>query len=103
MYDNTAFDMHGEIPVVQFDVNDFPWAARGYSAVRQVAGLERARRARASEIDETLAVRKDPPLGYDFTTGSSRTQVGKTGHAPLAGGPRRREGRPKEGAAEHPA
>ena len=77
MYDNTAYDMHGEIPVVQFDVNDFPWAARGYSAVRQVAGVERARRARASEIDETLAVRKDPPMGYDFTLGASRTQLEK--------------------------
>lgn len=77
MYDNTAFDMHGEIPVVQFDVNDFPWAARGYSAVRQVAGVERSRRARASEIDETLAVRKDPPMGYDFTSGASRTQLEK--------------------------
>src|ERR1700734_426350 len=61
MYDDTAFDMHGNIPVVQFDVNDWPWAARGYSAVRQVAGLEKSRRARLSEIDETLGVRKDPP------------------------------------------
>lgn len=77
MYDDTAFDMHGEIPVVQFDVNDFPWAARGYSAVRQVAGVERSRRARASEIDETLSVRKDPPMGYDFTSGASRTQLEK--------------------------
>ena len=77
MYDDTAFDMHGEMPVVQFDVNDWPWAARGYSAVRQVAGLERSRRARAAEIDEILAVRKDPPMGYDFTSGASRTQLEK--------------------------
>lgn len=77
MYDDTAFDMHGEHPVVQIDVNDWPWAARGYSAVRQVAGVERARRARASEIDEVLAVRKDPPTGYDFTSGASRTQLEK--------------------------
>lgn len=77
MYDDTGFDMHGEHPVVQFDVNDWPWAARGYSAVRQVAGVERARRSRASEIDETLAVRKDPPMGYDFTSGASRTQLEK--------------------------
>ena len=75
MYDDTAFDMHGKIPVVQFDVNDWPWAARGYSAIRQVAGVERSRRARASEIDETLAVRKDPPMGYDFSSGASRTQL----------------------------
>lgn len=77
MYDDTAFDMHGEMPIVQYDVNDWPWAARGYSAVRQVAGIESHRRARLSEIDETLAVRKDPPTGYDFTSGVSRTQLEK--------------------------
>jgi hypothetical protein len=77
MYDDTAFDTHGTIPVVQFDVNDWPWAARGYSAVRQVAGVERGRRARASEMDAIMAVRHDPPLGYDFTSGVSRTQLEK--------------------------
>lgn len=75
MYDDTAFDWHGEIPVVQYDVNDYPFAARGYSAVRKVASLERNRRARASEINEVLSVRKDPPTGYDFTAGVSRTQM----------------------------
>lgn len=77
MYDDTAFDWHGEIPLAQYDVNDWPWAARGYSAVRNVASLERARRARLSEIDEVLAVRKDPPTGYDFSAGVSRTQLEK--------------------------
>ena len=33
LYDDTAFDNHAKIPIVQFDVNDWPWAARGYSAV----------------------------------------------------------------------
>jgi hypothetical protein len=75
MYDDTAFDWHGEIPVVQYDVNDYPFAARGYSAVRRVASVERNRRARASEINEVLSVRKDPPTGYDFTSGVSRTQM----------------------------
>ena len=77
LYDDTAFDWHGEIPIVQYDVNDYPFAARGYSAVRKVASLEKNRRARASEINEVLSVRKDPPTGYDFTSGVSRTQMEK--------------------------
>jgi hypothetical protein len=77
LYDDTAFDWHGEIPIVQYDVNDYPFAARGYSAVRKVASLEKNRRARMSEINEVLSVRKDPPTGYDFTSGVSRTQMEK--------------------------
>lgn len=77
MYDDTAFDWHGEIPLAQYDVNDWAWSAMGYSAIRNVAGLERARRARLSEIDEVLAVRKDPPTGYDMSTGVARTQMEK--------------------------
>lgn len=77
LYDDTAFDWHGEIPVSQYDVNDWAWSPMGYSAVSNVAGLEKARRARLSEIDEVLAVRKDPPTGYDIGTGVSRTQMEK--------------------------
>jgi len=77
MYDDTAFDMHGEIPLAQYDVNDWAWSAMGYSAIRPVADLEKHRRARLSEIDEVLAVRKDPPTGYDMSTGVSRTQMEK--------------------------
>jgi len=77
MYDDTAFDWHGEMPLAQYDVNDWAWSAMGYSAIRNVAGLEKARRARLSEIDEVLAVRKDPPTGYDLSTGVARTQMEK--------------------------
>lgn len=77
MYDDTAFDWHGEMPIAQLDVNDWAWAGMGYSAIRNVAGLERARRARLSEIDEVLAVRKDPPTGYDISAGVGRTQIEK--------------------------
>ena len=77
LYDDTAFDMHGEIPVTQHDVNDYPWAALGYSIVSGVKGLEVARRDRMSDINTVLAVRKDPPLGTDVSTGVSRTQMDK--------------------------
>jgi hypothetical protein len=77
MYDDTGFDWHGEIPVVQYDVNDWVWSPMGYSAVRQVAGMEVARRDRLSEINEVLAVRKDPPMGHDLSAGVPRTQLEK--------------------------
>lgn len=77
MYDDTAFDWHGEIPVTQHDVNDWVWSPVGYSLVSGVKGLEVARRDRLSDINTVLAVRKDPPLGTDVSTGVSRTQMDK--------------------------
>lgn len=77
MYDDTGFDWHAEMPLAQYDVNDWAWSAMGYSAISNVAGLERARRSRLSEIDEVLAVRKDPPTGYDLSTGVARGQMEK--------------------------
>ena len=77
LYDDTAFDWHGEIPVAQLDVNDFAWSPLGYSVVRNVAGLVKAQRAGTSRIEEVLSIRKDPPTGYDLSTGVSRTQMEK--------------------------
>lgn len=77
LYDDTSFDMHGMIPVTQHDVNDWVWSPMGYSIVSGVKGLEVARRDRLSDINTVLAVRKDPPLGSDVSTGVSRTQMDK--------------------------
>jgi hypothetical protein len=77
MYDDTGFDWHGEIPISQYDVNDWAWSAMGYSAVSAVRGLEVARRDRLSDINTVLAVKKNPPLGHDVSTGVSRTQMDK--------------------------
>jgi hypothetical protein len=77
LYDDTAFDWHGEIPVTQHDVNDWVWSAVGYSLVGGVKGLEVARRDRLSDINTVLAVQKDPPLGHDVSAGVARTQMDK--------------------------
>jgi hypothetical protein len=77
MYDDTAFDWHGEMPLAPLDVNDWAWSPVGYSTIRNVAGLVHAQRAGTSRIDEVLAIRKDPPTGYDFSTGVARTQIEK--------------------------
>lgn len=77
LYDDTAFDWHAKIPVTQHDVNDWVWSPMGYSIVSGVKGLEVARRDRLSDINSVLAVRKDPPMGADVSTGVSRTQMDK--------------------------
>jgi hypothetical protein len=77
LYDDTAWDMHGMIPVTQHDVNDWVWSPMGYSIVAGVKGLEVARRDRLSDINTVLAIQKDPPLGTDVSTGVSRTQMDK--------------------------
>lgn len=77
LYDDTSTYWHGEIPVTQHDVNDWVWSALGYSLVSGVRGLEVARRDRLSDINMVLAVRKDPPLGTDVSTGVSRAQMDK--------------------------
>jgi hypothetical protein len=77
MYDDTSTYWHGEIPITQHDVNDWAWSALGYSLVSGVKGLEVARRDRLSDINTVLAIRKDPPLGTDVSTGVSRTQMDK--------------------------
>lgn len=77
LYDDTAWDMHGMIPVTQHDVNDWVWSPMGYSIVAGVKGLEVARRDRLSDINNALAILKDPPLGSDVSTGVSRTHMDK--------------------------
>ncbi len=77
LYDDTAFDWHAKIPVTQHDVNDWVWSPMGYSIVSGIRGLEVARRDRLSEINAIQAIRKDPPLGTDVSTGVSRTQMDK--------------------------
>jgi len=77
LYDDTAFDWHGEIPVVEVDVNDVPWSPFGHSVVHGVASLERARRDLLSLNDQTVKVNTDPPLGWDFQSGVKPDQLTK--------------------------
>jgi hypothetical protein len=77
MYDDTAFDWHGEIPVVQYDVNDVPWSPFGQSMIHSVASLERARRTLLSLNDQTVKINTDPPIGWDYQSGVKPEQLTK--------------------------
>lgn len=77
MRDKCGFDWHAEIPVVQYDVNDWAWSPLGYSLIRQVAGLEKASRSLLSTMQEVASVDLDPPMGYDLHSGVKREQLEK--------------------------
>lgn len=77
MRDKCGFDWHGEIPIVQYDVNDWAWSPLGYSLIRQVAGIEKASRFLLSKMQEVASVDLDPPMGYDLHSGVKREQLEK--------------------------
>lgn len=77
MRDKCGFDWHGEIPIVQYDVNDWVWSPLGWSLIRQVAGLEKASRSLLSKMQEVASVNLDPPMGYDLHSGVKREQLEK--------------------------
>lgn len=77
MRDKCGFNWHGEMPIIQYDVNDWAWAPLGYSLIQQVSGIERASRSLLSKIQEVIDVTLDPPMGYDLHSGVARTQLEK--------------------------
>lgn len=75
LYDGPAFDQHGMMPAVQYDVDDWPWLAVGYSLLYDIAGVERARRGFLDLIYQVLRTKMDPPLGYDLDAGVPREDI----------------------------
>lgn len=77
MRDGCAFSWHGEIPIVQYDVNDWAWSPIGYSMIGMVAGLEKASRRLLSRMQDVTEITLDPPMGYDLHSGVKREQLEK--------------------------
>ena len=75
LYDGPAFDWHGMMPAVQYDVDDWPWLAVGYSLLYDIAGVERARRGFLDLIYRVLRRKMNPPLGYDLDAGVPREDI----------------------------
>lgn len=75
MYDGPAYDMHGLMPAVQYDVDDWPWMAIGYSLLQDIAGVERAQRGFVDLLYRVLKRRMNPPLGYDLDSGVPREDI----------------------------
>ena len=75
LYDGPDFDWHGIMPAVQYDVDDWPWMACGYSLLQDVAGLERGKRAFLDLMYRVLKVKMKPPMGYDLSAGVAREDL----------------------------
>lgn len=75
LYDGPAFDWHGMIPPVAYDVDDWPWMAMGYSLLQDIAGLERAERGYLDQMYQVARLRLNPPKGYDLDAGIPREDM----------------------------
>lgn len=65
MYDGPQFDWHGEMPAVQYDVDDWAWEGMGRSLVGDVGSIETTKRKLERKMDQVITVTLNPPLGYD--------------------------------------
>ena len=65
MYDGPAFDWHGCMPTVQYDVDDWVWEGMGRSLVQDVGTIEQTKRKHERMMDQILTTKMNPPLGYD--------------------------------------
>lgn len=75
MYDGPAFDWHGQMPAVQYDVDDLPWEGVGRSLVGDVADIETTKRKIERKIDQVITTTLNPPMGYDRTaTGGPKVE-----------------------------
>lgn len=67
MYDGPAFDWHGKMPPVQYNVEQWPWEPTGRSLVGDVAPIETTIRKIERKMDSVVTVSLNPPMGYDRT------------------------------------
>lgn len=67
LYDGPAFDWHGKIPVVQYDVDDWAWEAMGRSLVQDVGSIQTTKRMLERRMDQVIKATLNPPMGYDDT------------------------------------
>ena len=75
LYDGPAFDWHGQMPPVQYDVDDWPWMAVGYSLLNDVASLEKGSRAFLDLMYRVLRAKMNPLKGYDLNAGVPREDL----------------------------
>jgi hypothetical protein len=67
IYDGPAFDWHGEMPPVQYVVDDLPWEPLGNSLIDSVGSIEDTKRKHERLMDQAQTARLDPTMAYDRT------------------------------------
>lgn len=75
LYDGPAFDWHGMMPPVPYDVDDWPWLAVGYSLLHDVASIERNMRVFLDKMYRVSSAEMKPAMGYDLNAGIPREDL----------------------------
>jgi hypothetical protein len=65
MYDGPAFDWHGIMPPIQYDVDDWAWEPIGRSLVSDVGSIEITKRKLERRMDRVIETTLNPPMGYN--------------------------------------
>lgn len=73
MYDGPAFDWHGVMPPVQYDVDDWAWEPIGRSLVSDVGSIEVTKRKLERKMDQVVTTTLNPPMGYDRSVSGGPT------------------------------
>lgn len=68
MYDGPAFDWHGELPLIPFCVDDWPWEALGFSLVHEGYEIQKSEHEIERGVMDKVRAQLDLPLGYDINS-----------------------------------
>lgn len=66
MYDGPSFDWHGELPGIQFCLDDWVWEPLGFSLIRDGYGVEKARDEIVRGTMDKVRARLDLALKYNL-------------------------------------
>lgn len=66
MYDGPAFNWHGELDLIPFTLDDWPWEPLGFSLVHEGYDLQAAEHTIERGIMDKIVAQLDMPLGYDI-------------------------------------
>lgn len=75
IYDGPAFEIHGMMPAVQYDVDDWPHLAIGFSLLDDIGSVERGARAFLDLMYRVLRAKMNPLKGYDLNAGVPREDL----------------------------
>lgn len=72
MYDGPAFDWHGELPLVPFSLDRWPWEPLGFSPVRDGYEIQATITELERGIVDKARAQNDPALAYDINSVTKR-------------------------------
>jgi hypothetical protein len=75
VYDGPNFDWSGMMPAM-YGADEWPWERIGYSLIRDIYEIERARQHGERAIDQVARHRMDPSIGYDATRVATKEAEG---------------------------